>query len=309
MNNDVNNDNNLSEQLQPTPQVNEQPVEQPIEQPAPQVNEQPIEQPENNNVSVSETIENASQPVNQVPTEVNQPSLQNNVPNTNNKNNNLIKIIIIIAVLAVAGVLVFFLLNSGKGDGDKGNDKGKDSDSSKLLKDANISGYACLDSVCTLSVGDEEKEEEFSFDGSKFSLLKELNDYDSYIKVNIYYEEEASKKTINNYELFLKSDGSKLENVKTEEELREKIGLFGEGEHTEELTLTDADEYPSSFYDENDQSYIFYNYTFNDNNIEYIMKYKTEGDGLNLTVGNKYSVKFKVEKGSFDYEYTIIEVK
>ena len=90
----------------------------------------------------------------------------------------------------------------------------------------------------------------------------------------------------------------------TENELRDKIGLYSIGIHTDSLTLKNIG--TTGFGYANDNSYTYTEYTFVDSkNNEYEMKYINNDDTLDLTEGQKYHVTFEVSEGTFDYEFTI----
>ena len=102
------------------------------------------------------------------------------------------------------------------------------------------------------------------------------------------------------------SDMSKIvqNNNNVINELRDKIGLYSIGTHTDSLTLKAIG--TTGFGYANDNSYTYTEYTFVDSkNNEYEMKYINNGDTLDLTEGQKYHVTFEVSEGTFDYEFTI----
>lgn len=139
-------------------------------------------------------------------------------------------------------------------------------------------------------------------------LFKTLGDYKDYIKVNIYYTSKGTEKTISNYKIYLKSNNEDISSIKTENELRNKIGLYTLGTHTDTFTLKEIGTLGFGF--KGDVSYTYKTYIFVDNNnIEYEMKYINSNDDLNLTEGNKYTVNFEVVDGTFDYEFNINSIK
>lgn len=134
--------------------------------------------------------------------------------------------------------------------------------------------------------------------------IQNLNLSEDYIKLNIYYNNKGNVKTIVGYKIFLKSNNEDISNISTENELRNKIGLYSLGMHTETLTLRKIGVTGYGFAD--NESYIYTVYTFVDSkNIEYEMNYKNNSDSSNLVEGKKYRVTFEVSKGTFEYEYNI----
>ena len=181
--------------------------------------------------------------------------------------------------------------------------------SGTLYENVKLSGYMCMGEVCTFDIYLKEDDEEpvsYTYNGSKDELLKKLNDYEDYIRINIYVNE--STKEISEFELFLKSNNENISSVSTEDELRTKIGLYIEGTYTEVLTV-DYVGMPGAGFD-GENSYTYEKYLLTDSKgVEYEMKYIVSGSGLNLEEDNEYTVTFEVKKGTFDYEYYIKSVK
>ena len=181
-------------------------------------------------------------------------------------------------------------------------------DAAILLEDIKIAGNQCINSKCEVTLELEGNSVQYNLDTNKNNLFLELSDYDKYIKVNAYYVQKDATKSIIDYKMFIKSTNEEINDVKTEEELREKLGLFKIGNHTESLKLSNIGTVGSGY--ENNTSYTYKELTFVDSkNNEYEMKYKNPDNNLNLTVGNTYTVIFDVTKGSFEYEYTITSIK
>ena len=177
-----------------------------------------------------------------------------------------------------------------------------------LVEDVLINGYSCINSVCYISIGDLNDYVEYLFEADNIELIKALNDYQDYVKLNIYYSQNEEEKIIINYELFLKDTNENISNIKSEDELRTKLGLYTTGTYTVPLTLTEIGGLGAGFKD--NMSYTYRDYTFTNNeNIEYQMEYINPDDTLNLVVGNKYNVTFEVVEGSFDYEFNIKSIQ
>lgn len=196
---------------------------------------------------------------------------------------------------------------------ENGNNKSTDEESNNsssstgtLLENVSINGYSCIGSTCDVTIEDKNgNETDYAIGSSSGDLLTDLGDYSDYIKVDIYYTTNGNKKTISSYKIYLKSNNEDISSVKTENELRDKIGLYSSGTHTDTFTLKEIGT-PGFVYDEDDSSYSYNTYVFvNSKNIEYEMKYESSSNTSNLVEGNKYTVTFEVVEGTFDYEFNI----
>ena len=141
-------------------------------------------------------------------------------------------------------------------------------------------------------------------DDNNPNLLKKLGHYRNYIKVDIYYTTQettlGSENIISKYKIYLRDTNEDITYIKTEEELRSKLGLYLLGTHTDTLTLTEINKFG-----------IFHTtYTFVDSqNNEYEMEFQNSNDALNLTEGNTYTVTFEVTESTFDYEFNIKSIQ
>lgn len=190
------------------------------------------------------------------------------------------------------------------------NDGSNTSDSSSstsgtLVENVSVGGYSCFNSKCNVTINDSNNNRsDYVLSINNSDLFNTLGDYKDYIKLNIYYTQIGNEKTIVDYKIYLKSNNEEISSVKTENELRDKIGLYSIGTHTDSFTLTEIGTTGFGFKD--DKSYTYTSYTFVDNkNIEYEMKYINDNDTLNLVEGNKYTVTFEVAEDTFGYEFTI----
>lgn len=190
------------------------------------------------------------------------------------------------------------------------NDGSNTSDSSSstsgtLVENVSVGGYSCFNSKCNVTIDDSNNNSsDYVLSINNSDLFNTLGDYKDYIKLNIYYTQKGNEKTIVDYKIYLKSNNEEISSVKTENELRDKIGLYSIGTHTDSFTLTEIGTTGFGFKD--DKSYTYTSYTFVDSkNIEYEMKYINDDDTLNLIEGNKYTVTFEVTEDTFSYEYTI----
>ena len=234
---------------------------------------------------------------------------------TNKKKNNKKVIAIIILLVGALLVVAGFVLNGSTESNNSGADKPiekPNTTNGTLIEDVTISGHMCMGENCTFSVilKDEVDYVEYAYNGPNVELVKSLSDYDEYVKVNIYVTGEGENAAIVNYELFNKSTNEKIEGVTTEAELRTVLGMYNVGTHTAEFTMVEIGSVGFGFGD-NDESYTYRNYTLADaKGYEYEMKYINPGTELDsLVEGNKYTVTFEVTEGTFDYEYTIKEIK
>lgn len=295
-----------------TPVVEESPVVEPAT--SVEVNESPAASITTDTVPVEE---HSTEP------QVNVSVVSENADNGENvkKKSKIGLIIIVIAVVAMLLVVVGLVLNKGKeepstngtnnnGAVDKPNET--PNNNGTLIEDVIISGYMCMGENCTILAGvkDSENDVSYNYNGENIEFVKSLNDYSDYIKVNIYVTGEGENITIVNYELFNKSTNTKIDGVTTEEQLRTVLGMYNIGTHTAEFTLVEIGMVGAGFGD-NEESYTYIEYEFVDEKgFEYEMKYINPGIESNALVeGNKYTVTFEITEGTFDYEYTIKEIK
>lgn len=185
----------------------------------------------------------------------------------------------------------------------------------KVIKDVTIESTMCLGDDCSVSIDWVY----YAFKAKDFEFFEILNDYKEYLIIDIYYVKEktdftftTSDYSIVDYKIYLKKTNEEITNVKTEEELRKKLGFYNEGENTGVFELSESVG-TGVGYNDDDTSYTFSRYILIDlNNIEYIMDFVyndyTEIPN-NLIVGNKYNVTFEVKKDEFGYDYFIKSIK
>lgn len=178
-----------------------------------------------------------------------------------------------------------------------------------LLEDVSISGYDCMSSQCNVTIETSDgNSEDYVLGLNNSDLFNKLDYYKDYIKLNIYYTKKGNAKTIVNYKIYSKLTNEEIDSVNTESELRDKLGLYSIGTHTNTLTLKEIG--TTGFGINDDNSYTYTEYTFTDEkNIEYKMKYINDSSSPNLNVGNKYNVTFEVTEGTFEYEFTIKNIE
>lgn len=176
-----------------------------------------------------------------------------------------------------------------------------------LLEDVSIDNYICNGSVCSIYIEEENNQVEYIYDADNVELFKTLGNYSKYIKVNIYYTQENNKKIITNYKIFLRTNNEDISSIINEDELRDKIGLYNIGTHSDTFTLTKIGSIGFGY--KNDTAYTYINYTLvNNKNDEYKMTYIISKGVPKLTEGNKYNVTFEAVKGSLGYEFNIISI-
>ena len=203
------------------------------------------------------------------------------------------------------------IVNDGSGTNEINDNSGNNSSSTNgtLLENVSVNGYGCTGSKCNVTIETSDgNSEDYVLGISNSDFFNKLGDYKDYIKLDIYYNKKGSSKTIVGYKIYLKSTNEDISSASTESELREKIGLYSLGTHTETMTLKEIGTTGFGFVD--DESYTYTEYTFVDSkNIEYEMKYKNDNGSSNLTEGKQYSVTFEVSEGIFDYDYYIQSIK
>ena len=178
-----------------------------------------------------------------------------------------------------------------------------------LVEDVMVNGYSCINTKCNITIEDANGDTiDYTLKSGDAELFKILDSYNDYININIYYIISNNERRITKYNIFLKSNDEDISNVKTEEELRKKIGLYTLGNHTDTLTLTKIGKQGSGISGNETYTYITYTFTVS-NEIEYKMKYINPNKNLKLTEGKKYTVTFEVVEGTFDYEYKIKSIK
>lgn len=183
-----------------------------------------------------------------------------------------------------------------------------DTNNSTLKEDVDISGYSCIGDKCTISVNENNEDIDYNLKTNNDDLLRVLNDYKDYINVNIYYSQSGENKFIVDFKIYSKLNNEEIDNTITENELRDKLGLYSEGTHTESLTLVRIGNLGAGYNQGETYSYITYTFK-NKLNNEYEMDQKNPSNPNNLIVGNDYKVTFEVKKGTFDYEFNIIKIE
>ena len=178
-----------------------------------------------------------------------------------------------------------------------------------LLEDVSVNGYGCINSKCNVNIVTAAgKTENYLLDTSNNELFNKLGDYKDYIKLNIYYVIKGETKIIADYKMYLKSTNKEITDVKTENELRDKIGLYSVGTHTDTFTLIEVG--ATGFVSNDNDAYMYTNYKFTDSKgTEYEMKYINDDNSLNLVEGNNYTITFEVAEDTFGYEFTIKSIK
>ncbi len=174
-----------------------------------------------------------------------------------------------------------------------------------LVEDITIDNYMCYEKDCTLTIVDKNNNStEYTSKSIDTEYLRLLEHYKDYIKINIYY----SEKNITSIKTYTKDNNEDISNIKDEESLRKKLGLYTLGTYTENLTLTSIG--TPGFGVKDDYSYTYSSYKFTDSkNNNYEMKYINPPSTLNLKEGQSYKVTFEVVEGTFEYEYNIKSIQ
>ena len=145
-------------------------------------------------------------------------------------------------------------------------------------------------------------------ENSKSDYIKVLSNYKDYIKLNIYYAKKGSEITFVDYKIFIRSNNKDISSVSTEDQLRDKIGLYSVVTHIDSFTLTEIG--TVGFASQGNQSYTYRNYKFvNEKNTTFQMKYINDNGSLGFVQGNKYIVTFEVTKSNFGYDFVIKSIK
>lgn len=188
---------------------------------------------------------------------------------------------------AVASALNIDSINNVTNPNNKNNNNNSNQN---IIENASIAGYTCINSKCTLTVNDQDgKTTDYTIDEN--AIITKLSNYSKYINLDIYYNEDNA---ITKYKITSKNNNEDISDVKTEEELIKKLGLYTVGTYTEKLTFKENGTF---------SSYIF----INDKNLELEMDYPNNTTS-NLIENNKYTVTFEVTEGIFGCEYTIKEI-
>lgn len=188
---------------------------------------------------------------------------------------------------AVASALNIDSINNITNPNNKNNNNNSNQN---VIENASIAGYTCINSKCTLTVNDQDgKTTDYTIDEN--AIITKLSDYSKYINLDIYYNDDNA---ITKYKITSKNNNEDISDVKTEEELIKKLGLYTIGTYTEKLTFKENGTF---------NSYIF----INDKNLELEMDYP-DSSTSKLIENNKYTVTFEVTEGIFGYEYTIKEI-
>ncbi len=223
-------------------------------------------------------------------------------------------VILIVVIIAGFGSIIGSLFDIDKWNitinDNENNSNLNNSSSTKdgiLLEDVIVSGHSCFGSKCNISIKKANDTIDYVLDVDNSDLIISLNNYSDYVKLDIYYTEDKKEKIIINYKIYLRSTNEDISNIKTEKELRDKLGLYSIGTHTASLTLLEIGKTGVGF--DNDTSYTYIEYTFVDSkNNEYEMRY-INPKNINLIEGNKYMVTFEVVEDTFGYEFNIKSIE
>ncbi len=212
-------------------------------------------------------------------------------------------IMLIIGIGTIFSQLLPDLINPSITDSEP-EDSAPSNQKATLLEDVTVSGYSCFGDNCAISIEKDSASLNYTLKAQNKDLIKLVNDYTKYLKIDIYYTTTNNTYTLTDYKVYIKSTNEDISTITTEDELRKKLGLYATGTYTNTFTLTEIED-PSFGYKDDDY-YTYINYKFvDDKNNEYEMEYINPSSTLNLIEGNKYTVTFEVKEGMFDYEFYI----
>lgn len=174
-----------------------------------------------------------------------------------------------------------------------------------LLENITIDGYSCWGDSCTLTIGNEE----YPVATDNGTLLVAISrNYSDSIKVNVYVAKKSGKKYIVDTKFFNKATNEEYTDLKTEDDLIEKLGLYKLGTHTDTFTLNGIGTQGFGFSGDNGYTYIPLTLV-NSKNIKLEMNYINPDRNVSLVIGKKYEVTFDCVEGTFDREYKITSIK
>lgn len=186
-------------------------------------------------------------------------------------------------------------------------------DNFEVIEDAKITGYAGFINKYTVYIG--KMDNPFEATEEDAMLLSTLSDYKDQISINIYYTESTDSKKIEKYEIYNRATSKKLENIKTEEDLRKALGLYLEGKYEENFKFIEQSGMPGGGFIDN-VSFTYYDYIFQSEDgkdFEFVYRiYKdTEDKSDILEEGENYKIKFNVQKSRIgdEYEYEITDME
>ena len=166
----------------------------------------------------------------------------------------------------------------------------------------------CSESNCSITVDENNNDVEYKLKTNNNTLLVALKDYEDYVKINIYYVEQDNNKYVVDYKIYSKLTNEEISNEIDENKLRDTLGIYSEGKHTDTLTLVKKGSLGVGY--KNGESYSYITYTFkNKLNNEVEIQEKNPANINHLIEGNNYNVTFEVQKGTFDYEFYIIKIE
>ncbi len=244
------------------------------------------------------------------------------------------KIVMILGLLlVVAGFCLFFFTDNNKpenNDEDKPNEENTEKEP-VLVEDVEYSGKGCFNSNCSITFV-KDRNYTLNTDRNGYDSWIFTDDYNGYLKIDVNYVEKNGNYEVVDYKVMSRITGEDITSIKTENELREKLGLYVEGTYTEQLKLsaivtvgidTPSDESydPNIEYDNNlelkltDAKDIDYNMSYrfkaSDNVVVSDDFTNVVIDGQTYTEGNSYTFTFNVSKDeTFDYYvYEITNIK
>ena len=148
----------------------------------------------------------------------------------------------------------------------------------------------------------------YTYKGQDERKIMIYSGYDKYVRFDIYYKPNGFSKEIVGHKAYLRETNEDVTNIQHEGELREKIGLYGVGIHTDELTFVESTA-PNEVIEDDGKAYRKFYIFKDDNNNKYNLQYIYKENPPILTEGKKYKVTFETKLFSLNCYDELIEVK
>ena len=217
-------------------------------------------------------------------------------------------------ILLGIGLIAYSLFLSFNGDS-KNNNIGVRSSvrpDGTLLKDVRITGYMAFGNDYTFYIEKDGKEQDYILSSKNVEIFSKCYELKEYITVDVYYKSKGDKLYITGYDIYNKDTNEKIV-VQSGPELFTSLGLYEEGEYTEDLVLKRIG-LPGEHYNGDSLDYTFYSHVFTntygrDLVFKYIVHTGEEYKEDFFVPGVKYKVKFETKKDILDYENVILDIE
>ena len=107
-----------------------------------------------------------------------------------------------------------------------------------LLSDVQINQVSSSSDGTTILLKNDTKT--YTYKGQDEIKIMIYSGYDKYVRFDIYYKPNGTSREIVGHKAYLRETNEDVTNIQHEGELREKIGLYGLGKHTDELTFVES---------------------------------------------------------------------